>query len=211
MRAGGDQTADIVVEPGNGGTPPIVHVTPEVTVKKDKHVRWLVDNRTQEDVVVSLADWQDLSHRPVESAVAAAPNDNQQPPQDNLSRRVPAGRHRQIRGPRSRPPGRARRIGEVFGVSRFQSRRRPDRQASALPTKGGRCSRVFTRQGRSARAWTDAHYFRNPLRTVTFALNSSLSGSSSASSSRSAGDSAAWTSGRSSFFWYCCCGLSRRQ
>ena len=37
-------------------------------------------------------------------------------------------------------------------------------------------------------------YFMNPLRTATFALSSSFSGSSSASSSRSSGDSAACTS-----------------
>jgi hypothetical protein len=103
LRAGGDQTADIIIEPGTGGGPPIVDVTPEVTVKRNKHVRWLVDNRTQQDALVSLADWQDRSHRPVEAAVAAAADDNEQPPQENLSRRVPAGRRRQIRG-RARGP-----------------------------------------------------------------------------------------------------------
>jgi hypothetical protein len=103
LRGAGDQTADIVVEPGSGGGPPGIDVTPEVTVKQNRHVRWLVDNRTQQDVVVALADWQDLSHRPVEAAVTAAADDNEQPPQDNLSRRVPAGKRRQIRG-RARGP-----------------------------------------------------------------------------------------------------------
>jgi Tol biopolymer transport system component len=53
-------------------------------------------------------------------------------------------------------------------------------------------------------------YLMKPLCPAP-ALSASLSGSSRASSSRAAGGSAAWVSGRSRPFWYCCCGLSRRQ
>ena len=42
-------------------------------------------------------------------------------------------------------------------------------------------------------------------------LRASFSGSSRASTGRAAAESAAWVSGRSRAFWYCCCGLSERQ
>ena len=53
--------------------------------------------------------------------------------------------------------------------------------------------------------------YMKPLRTATLALIASFSGSSRASISRNSGDRLSCTSGRSSCFWYCCCGLSRRQ
>jgi hypothetical protein len=63
-----------------------------------------VHNHSQQGVVISLRDWQDNSnHEPVPPAVDADPDDKEQPPQDGLSREVPAGKKRPIRG-RARKP-----------------------------------------------------------------------------------------------------------
>jgi len=99
-----DKRVDIEVEDVKGA-PRIVDVTPEtVTVKHNGHVRWTVHNHSQQDVVVSLRDWQDdLNREPVPPAVDADPDDKEQPPQDGLSREVPAGKKRPIRG-RARKP-----------------------------------------------------------------------------------------------------------
>jgi hypothetical protein len=97
--------AEIVVEPGEGGRPRVSFVTPSVTVKKHKHVRWTVINRSTHDVGIALADWQDLGHRPAPPAVDADPDDHEHPPQNGLSRSVPAGRRRPIRGRARAPQG----------------------------------------------------------------------------------------------------------
>jgi hypothetical protein len=98
-----DESAEIIVETGHDGRPHVVYVTPEVIVKKNKHVRWQVGNGSNVDVVVALADWQDESHRPVRPAVDADPDDHEHPPQQDLSRKVPAQKSRPIRG-RARGP-----------------------------------------------------------------------------------------------------------
>lgn len=98
-----DEPAKIIVETGDDGRPHVVYVTPEVTVKKNKHVRWQASNDSNVDVVVALADWQDLNHQPVRPAVDADPDDHEHPPQRDLSREVPAQKSRPIRG-RARGP-----------------------------------------------------------------------------------------------------------
>ena len=100
-----DEPAEIVVEPGEGGLPRVTFVTPTVTVKKHKHVRWTVINRSTHDVGIALADWQDLSHRPAPPAVDPDPDDPEHPPQNGLSRSVPAGKRRPIRGRARAPQG----------------------------------------------------------------------------------------------------------
>lgn len=98
-----DERAKIIVETGDDGRPHVVYVTAEVTVKKNKHVRWQASNDSNVDVVVALADWQDLNHQPVRPAVDADPDDHEHPPQQGLSRKVPAQKSRPIRG-RARGP-----------------------------------------------------------------------------------------------------------
>jgi hypothetical protein len=98
-----DQRAEIIVGPNGSTEPHVVFVTPEVTVKRNKDVRWLAINNSKVDVVVALADWQDLNHQPVRPAVDPDPDDHEHPPQKGLTREVPAGKHRPIRG-RARGP-----------------------------------------------------------------------------------------------------------
>ena len=100
-----DEAADIIVEPGEGGRPRVSFVTPSVTVKKHKHVRWTVINRSTQEVGIALADWQDLGHRPAPPAVDPDPDDHEHPPQNGLSRSVPAGKQRPIRGLARAPQG----------------------------------------------------------------------------------------------------------
>ena len=98
-----DKRVDIDVEDVKGA-PRIVDVIPEtVIVKHNRHVRWTVHNHSQQGVVISLRDWQDSNHEPVPPAVDADPDDKEKPPQDGLSREVPAGKKRPIRG-RARKP-----------------------------------------------------------------------------------------------------------
>jgi hypothetical protein len=97
-----DKRATIDVEDVSG-VPRVTFVTEEVTVKENKHVRWMVENRSQQSVTISLADWQDLKHQPVSPAVQADPDDDKKPPQKDLSREVPSGKKRPIRG-RARAP-----------------------------------------------------------------------------------------------------------
>ena len=100
-----DAAAEIVVEPGEGGRPRVSFVTPSVTVKNQRNVRWMVINRSSHDVGIALADWQDLSHRPAPPAVDPDPDDPEHPPQNGLSRSVPAGKRRPIRGRARAPQG----------------------------------------------------------------------------------------------------------
>jgi hypothetical protein len=100
-----DAAAEIVVEPGEGGRPRVSFVTPSVTVKNQRNVRWMVINRSSHDVGIALADWQDLSHRPAPPAVDPDPDDHEHPPQNGLSRSVPAGKRRPIRGRARAPQG----------------------------------------------------------------------------------------------------------
>ena len=93
-----DKTAKIVVDIGSDGNPHVVFVTDEVEVKKDKHVRWNVINDSEVDVLVALADWEDEDHDPVSPAVSADPDDDDEPPQHGLTRKVPAEKKRPIRG-----------------------------------------------------------------------------------------------------------------
>lgn len=98
-----DTPAEIVVDTGKDGRPRVTFVTAEVTVKKNKHLRWQVTNRSTTDVLIALADWQDGKKEPVPPAVDADPDDHEHPPQRGLSRQVPANKKRPIRG-RARAP-----------------------------------------------------------------------------------------------------------
>jgi hypothetical protein len=99
-----DASAEIVVE-DDGGQARVTFVTPYVTVKTNKHVRWMVINRSTHEVGIALAGWQDLNHRPAPPAVDPDPDDPEHPPQNGLSRPVPAGKRRPIRGRARAPQG----------------------------------------------------------------------------------------------------------
>ena len=92
FRAMFDEPAEIVVDSGVAG-PFISHVTEEVTVKTNKHVRWQITNNTGAEVLIELKGWEDLSHQPAPPAVSADPNDHERPPQHGLSRQVPGRNH----------------------------------------------------------------------------------------------------------------------
>ena len=83
-----DQSAEIVVDSGVAGLF-VSHVTPEVIVKKNKHVRWQVINNTDAEVLVALAGWEDPNHQEAPPAVSADPDDHEHPPQHGLTRQVP--------------------------------------------------------------------------------------------------------------------------
>ena len=99
-----DAPAQIIVE-DDGAQPRVTSVTRSVTVETNKHVRWMVINRSSHDVGIALAGWQDLSHRPAPPAVDADPDDHEHPPQNGLSRQVPARQRRPIRGRARAPQG----------------------------------------------------------------------------------------------------------
>ena len=79
----------------------------EVTVLKDTHITWHVMNDSDKDVLVSLANWNDGRGHERRPAVDADvdPHDHEQPPQHDLSRLVPAGKKRKIRGKSRRADG----------------------------------------------------------------------------------------------------------
>ena len=129
-----------------------------------------------------------------------------------------------IRIPGARDPGQARHTRRV-GVRRIKEDGVPFLHvvadeiarlvvAHAFPSRAAVAGEVVDGVSRGLalhQPVARGHAYRKPLRVVTVALTASFSGSSSASISRSSGEHAACTSGRSSCFWYCCCGLSRRQ
>ena len=108
FRAMFDQPAEIVVDSGVAG-PFVSHVTKEVIVKTNKHVRWQITNNTNAEVLIELKGWEDLNHQPAQPAVSADPDDHEHPPQHGLSRRVPARNHnpgrRPLRGKAREPQG----------------------------------------------------------------------------------------------------------
>ena len=101
----GDVRADIIVKTGKDGEPHVVYVTDEITVKRNKHAKWWVDNRSNADVVIALADWEDANHQPVPAAVDPDPDDHDHPPQNGLTREVPRDKRRPIRGRARAPQG----------------------------------------------------------------------------------------------------------
>ena len=100
--------ADIIVKTGKDDKPHVVFVTDAITVKRNRHAKWWVDNRSNADVVVALADWadwEDPNHPRVPAAVDADPDDHDHPPQKELTREVPHGKRRPIRGRARAPQG----------------------------------------------------------------------------------------------------------
>ena len=98
-----DVRAEIIVKTGRDGNPHVDFVTDEVTVRRNKNVKWSVHNHSDADVLIALADWEDENHQPVAPAVDPDPDDHDHPPQKGLTREVPAGNRRPIRG-RARAP-----------------------------------------------------------------------------------------------------------
>jgi hypothetical protein len=103
-----DVRALIIVKTGDDNRPHVDFVTDEVTVRRNRNVRWSVDNRSDADVVIALADWENENHEPVAPAVDPDPDDHDHPPQKGLTREVPAGKRLPIRGRARAPHGPSR-------------------------------------------------------------------------------------------------------
>jgi hypothetical protein len=99
-------------------------------------------------------------------------------------------------------------VDEDAALEERPRQRQQQRGAADQDEEGQPAAGLMPRDGQ--RVGLYRRYFMK-LRTVTFELISSFRGSSMARRSRSSGDNPAWTSASSSCFWYCCCGLSRRQ
>ena len=107
-----EANATIVLKTRPDGSAGIGNLTDSVKVRNNRHVTWTVINNATVDAVVSLQNWNDGDGNQKPPAANADPdeNDRDQPSQEGLSRRVPAGKRRKIRG-RARPP-----IGKVEDV-----------------------------------------------------------------------------------------------
>jgi len=107
-----EANATIVLKTRPDGSAGIGNLTDYVKVRNNRQVTWTVINNATVDAVVSLQNWNDGSGNPKEPATNADPDDSDrdEPAQDGLSRKVPAGKRRKIRG-RARAP-----IGKVEDV-----------------------------------------------------------------------------------------------
>lgn len=107
-----EANATIVLKTRPDGSAGIGNLTDYVKVRNNRHVTWTVINNATVDAVVSLQNWNDGSGNPKPPATNGDPdeNDRDEPFQEGLSRKVPAGKRRKIRG-RARAP-----IGKVEDV-----------------------------------------------------------------------------------------------
>jgi len=83
-----------------------IEVNPSIVTRAaNEALTWRVVNFSGAKVRVSLEQWSDEQGESVDAAVDADPdsNDKQQPPQDQLSRKVPSGKTRKIRGKARKP------------------------------------------------------------------------------------------------------------
>lgn len=100
-------SAQIKLKPRGNNEAGIDDQTQFVKVKKNRHLTWTVDNQSGIDVEVTIKDWSDGKGQEKTAAVDSDPDsdDDDQPPQDQkyLTRFVPSGRKRKIRG-LARPP-----------------------------------------------------------------------------------------------------------
>jgi hypothetical protein len=97
----GGKDLEIVLKTVVPGEKAGVRIQPaDVMVFKDTDITWHVTNDSDKDVVVSLANWNDGEGHGRRPAVDADvdPHDHEHPPQHDLSRLVPAGKKRKIRG-----------------------------------------------------------------------------------------------------------------
>ena len=97
----GGKNLDIVLKTVVPGQQAGVSTQPAVvTVFKDTHITWHVTNDSDKDVLVALANWNDGDNHGRRPAVDADvdPDDHEDPPQHDLTRLVPAGKKRKIRG-----------------------------------------------------------------------------------------------------------------
>ena len=104
-----EASATIVLKSRPDGSAGIGNLTDYVKVRRDRHLTWTVINNSTVDGVVSLQNWNDGSGHPTEPATTADPDehDHEHPPQEGLSRRVPAGKRRKIRGKARSPLGKS--------------------------------------------------------------------------------------------------------
>ena len=95
-----DEPAEIVVEPGEGGRPRVTFVTPDGDRQEEQACAVATRESTLERTTCSSrsATGRTSSHQPAPPAVAADPDDHEHPPQNGLSRAVPASKRRPIRG-----------------------------------------------------------------------------------------------------------------
>ena len=107
-----EANATIVLKTRPDGSAGIGNLTDYVKVRNNRHVTWTVINNATVDAVVSLQNWNDGSGNQKPPAANGDPdeNDRDEPFQEGLSRKVPAGKRRKIRG-RARAP-----IGKVEDV-----------------------------------------------------------------------------------------------
>ena len=101
----GDQERIIILKTRADGTPGIAKQPEYVEIRKGKKLTWWVANQTQASVDVSIQNWRDAQGNPKTPAVNPDldANDVDQPAQNQLSRRVPAGAVRKIQS-KARPP-----------------------------------------------------------------------------------------------------------
>src|SRR4051812_41448554 len=103
----GDKKRDIVLGTDANGDPYIKEPVKDVELKHNKHLTWWVINESEHNVVVSMINWRDDQHNRRPAAVDADPNDHDDPPQIDLSRKVPKGKKRPIRGKGRAPEGKS--------------------------------------------------------------------------------------------------------
>jgi hypothetical protein len=100
-------SADIELKPLGKDKAGIYDQTQCVTVKKNNHLTWTIDNQSGIDVKVTIKGWSDGKGKEKRPAVDPDRDseDKDEPPQEknDLERLVPAGKKRKIRG-RARPP-----------------------------------------------------------------------------------------------------------
>lgn len=110
-----DASATIELKSRPGGSAGVNSVTEVVKVKQNHRLTWTVVNNSPVDVLVSIQNWNDGGGRERPAAVDpdADPNDPDEPRQENLTRRVPAGKRRKIRGKARAPQG---KVEDVFYV-----------------------------------------------------------------------------------------------
>ena len=113
-------TADIELKPLGKDKAGINDQTQYVEVKKNHHLTWTIDNQSCIDVKVTIQDWTDGKRNEKTPAVDPDPDsdDKDEPPQEEkgLTRLVPAGKKRKIRG-LARPPADGRDHEYVYYVT----------------------------------------------------------------------------------------------
>jgi hypothetical protein len=97
-------TIELKSRPGGAG---VNTATEVVKVKQNHRLTWTVINNSTVDVLVSIQNWTDGQgqQRPPAVNPDVDGNDPEEPHQEGLTRRVPAGKRRKIRGKGRAPQG----------------------------------------------------------------------------------------------------------